>query len=184
MFPITDLIQPYFHEWIAKYRSKIIKTCKWYTSIWALIFWEQRGFPWCMNWSKLSRWGMIYYFHNASCMIFVLDSMIGDYYFETRSSHWKKDSNEIIFWCFFSFFKLIWPLVKIILWPLNTGQYYIISTPPDFREPFCTIKVIQWTLLHDPTQKGSWKHLLQLIHSKDWDFAMLTNTYSLPHRRS
>ena len=114
MFPITDLIQPYFHEWIAKYRSKIIKKCKWHTSIWALIFWEQRGFPWCMNWSKLSRWGMIYYFHNASCMIFLLDSMISDYYLKLEA-------------VIFSFFKLIWPLVKIILWPLFSDQWILVN---------------------------------------------------------
>ena len=52
--------------------------------------------------------------------------MIGDYYLKLEVVI-KKDSNEIIFWYFFSFFKLIWPLVKIILSPLFSDQWILVN---------------------------------------------------------
>ena len=59
-----------------------------------------------------------------------------------------------------------------------------IWTTPDFREPFCTIKVIQLTVRAQFYQKRRWKYLLEPTHSMGWDITMLTNTYSLSQRRA
>ena len=55
-----------------------------------------------------------------------------------------------------------------------------IWTTPDFREPFCTVRVIQLTVRAQFYQKRRWKHLLKLTHSMGWDITMLANAFSLP----
>lgn len=78
---------------------------------------------------------------NFSCKIYTV---------ENTELKLTTDSHVIIFRSFFSFLRLGWSTVKIILWSLLSDQWNVnvvnIWATSDFRKFFCTVKVSQLTV--------------------------------------
>ena len=84
----------------------------------------------------------------------------------------KTDSDEIIFWSFFSFLKLLSP-VKIVL--SMTLYFQIVNNTGSAENSFLyNSKVIQLTVNGRSFPKQKKNNLLWLIHSMGWDITMYT----------